>query len=175
MKRTALFVLTAVALVFFAACGAPPATNTTPPTKDESPNKTVPTSPFPGFSSGKYEGGLVIKNLDACEEFAFSHLNEPPGDSSTGVYLTVSPQGAVMVLEYEDGNTKAADYFETKDGGLVINGNQMRGGGPQSLYRFEMTFTHINGQYVGKGTWIIQDNCMAKAPVYQATITLEPR
>ena len=79
-----------------------------------------------------------------------------------------------MVLEYEEANTKAADYFESKDGGLVINANHMSGGGDRTVYRFDVTFTYDSAgkHYTGTGTWAIQDNC---SKTYPATITLEPR
>ena len=130
-----------------------------------------------GLAPGKYSGGLTIHNLSACEEFAFESLNRPPGDTSTGAYLTITPTTATLVLE-EEGSTKAADYFETSANTLAISSDHIVGGTRhQTTYYFEMAMTKNadTGGYTATGTFIIQDGCEQQAPVYTATFEFGPQ
>jgi hypothetical protein len=125
------------------------------------------------FAPGKYAGRLRIENLSACEEFAFERLNRPAGPAETDAFLTISRGGAAMVIESEN-STKSGDFFATTQGTLMVSGDHFTGGiRHKTLYYFEVTFHHDagSGQYVGTGTWIMQDQCEASYPV---TIRLDP-
>lgn len=131
---------------------------------------------FPGFPTGKYTGAVTIEHLDACEEFAWGKLNNPPGRSSTDVFLTVEPKSSVLKIETDEGNTKSADWFETDKGTLTVTADHMVGGNVEAktLYTFDITFTYDAAakEYTGTGTWGYHDNCEKEYPV---TMTLKSR
>jgi hypothetical protein len=128
------------------------------------------------FAPGKYAGKVVIENLNACEEFGWaSPHNGANGKGSTDAFLTVSEDGAVLKIQYDEGNTEAANWFETKAGTLTLApGHAIGGIRHRSMHYFDVEFRYIaaTGKYVGTGTWIIQDTCEGKAPAYPVTITL---
>jgi hypothetical protein len=137
-------------------------------------SSTSPPAPA-GLAPGKYVGGLSVHDLSACEEFGFGSLNSPPGNTATKAFLTVTSTGATLVLE-EEGSTRSADYFETSDGSLSISPDHVVVGvRHKTTYFFDMTIAKsTTGDYVGSGTFIIQDNCEQQAPAYQATLSLSP-
>jgi hypothetical protein len=127
--------------------------------------------------AGHYVGSVTVNNLSACEEFAWNRINRPAGDSTTDAFLTVTPHGATLVLEEEQGNTKAADYFQTSDATLLLTPGRMLGGRRHvSTYYFDMSLRRDpqGGGYIAAGTWIIQDACEGQAPSYHATLKLKP-
>ena len=121
--------------------------------------------------AGHYAGDLTIVGISPCEQFVTSGRV-----MKTDAFATVSAKGSTVLLEYEQSNTKAADYFETSAGTLVLTPGRMVGGKRHvSLYYFDMPLKRdAAGGYIATGPWIIQDACEGQAPVYQATLRLKP-
>jgi hypothetical protein len=121
---------------------------------------------------GTYAGSLTVTGVSPCEQYV-SGVDQRTHIWKTDAFLTVDAKGATLLLEYAKSNTKAADYFESKNGTLVLTPGHMVGGKRhQSYYYFDMPLRkdQTGGGYTAKGDWIIQDACESEAPRYDATL-----
>jgi hypothetical protein len=121
---------------------------------------------------GTYAGSLTVTGVSSCEQYV-SGVNSHTHIWKTDAFLTIDSKGATLLLEYAKSNTKAADYFETDKGTLVLTPGHMVGGKRhQSYYYFDMALRkdRTGGGYTAAGDWIIQDACESQAPRYDATL-----
>ncbi len=131
------------------------------------------------FVPGKYSGTVTVEGEQApCWNDGYGFMNGFNWEHIQA-YLTVSPQGSVLVLSIPEGNTRAGDWFETKGGTLTLDKAHVIGGiRHHTVYYFDVTFAYdhrfIGEWYLGTGTWIVKGDCEAEL-LYPVTISLKRR